>query len=73
MLPEADRKKFACICPDFVAEIKSPSDSVRDLRNKMREWMDNGCRLGWLLDQEDPKCTCIRRPNRTRRHCRWAR
>jgi Uma2 family endonuclease len=52
-LPEADRRKFARICPDFVAEIKSPSDSVRDLRNKMREWMDNGCRLGWLIDPED--------------------
>ncbi len=53
MVPEADRKKFARICPDFVAEIKSPSDSVRDLKNKMREWMENGCRLGWLIDPDD--------------------
>lgn len=52
-LPEVNRKKFARICPDFVAEIKSPSDSVRDLRNKMWEWMENGCRLGWLIDPED--------------------
>ncbi len=53
MVPEADRKKFARICPDFVAEIKSPSDSVRDLKNKMREWLENGCRLGWLIDPDD--------------------
>lgn len=52
-IPEANRKKFARICPDFVAEIKSPSDSVRDLKNKMREWLENGCRLGWLIDPED--------------------
>jgi Uma2 family endonuclease len=52
-IPEANRKKFARICPDFVAEIKSPSDSVRDLENKMREWLENGCRLGWLIDPED--------------------
>ncbi|MBD0260925.1 MAG: Uma2 family endonuclease [Cytophagales bacterium] len=52
-VPEADRKKFARICPDFVAEIKSPSDSVRALQEKMREWLENGCRLGWLIDPED--------------------
>lgn len=51
-VPEADRKKFAHICPDFVAEIKSPSDSVQDLQKKMREWMANGCRLGWLIDPD---------------------
>ncbi len=51
-IPEANRKKFARTCPDFVAEIKSPSDSVRDLKNKMREWVENGCRLGWLIDME---------------------
>lgn len=51
-VPEADRKKFAHICPDFVAEIKSPSDSVRDLQQKMQEWMANGCRLGWLIDPD---------------------
>jgi Uma2 family endonuclease len=52
MVPDTDRKKFARICPDFVAEIKSPSDSVQALRNKMREWVENGCRLGWLIDLE---------------------
>ncbi len=52
-VPEANRKKFARICPDFVAKIKPPSDSVRDLKNKMRAWMENGCRLGWLIDPDD--------------------
>ncbi len=58
LVPEIDRKRFAHICPDFVAEIKSPSDSIKDLRvkdlwEKMREWMENGCRLGWLINPED--------------------
>lgn len=52
-VPESDRKRFAHICPDFVAEIKSPSDSIKDLREKMREWLENGCRLGWLINPED--------------------
>jgi Uma2 family endonuclease len=52
-VPEADRKKFVRICPDFVAEIKSPSDSLKDLHKKMQEWMENGCRLGWLLDPDE--------------------
>lgn len=49
-LPANDRKKFAHICPDFVAEIQSPSDSHTELRGKMAEWIGNGCRLGWLIN-----------------------
>jgi Uma2 family endonuclease len=60
--PEA-RKKFAPICPDFVAEITSPSDELDTAREKMREYIDQGARLGWLLD---PKSTLaeIYRPGR---------
>lgn len=49
-LSAADRKKFAHVCPDFVAEIQSPSDSHTELQGKMAEWIGNGCRLGWLID-----------------------
>ncbi|MEM7039941.1 MAG: Uma2 family endonuclease [Bacteroidota bacterium] len=47
-----DRKKFAPICPEFVVEIKSPSDDMRTLRGKMKRWMLNGTRLGWLINPE---------------------
>ena len=49
-IPADARKKFAPICPDFVAEIRSPSDSVAELRRKMVEYREQGVRLGWLLD-----------------------
>ncbi len=52
-VPKADRKRFAHICPDFVAEIKSPSDSWTELQTKMHQWMENGCQLGWLIDPEE--------------------
>ena len=49
-LSPGDRKKFAPICPDFVVELMSPSDTREETRDKMREWIDQGARLGWLLD-----------------------
>lgn len=49
-LGSEERKKFLPLCPDFVVELRSPSDRLADLQKKMQEWMDNGCRLGWLLD-----------------------
>jgi Uma2 family endonuclease len=45
-----DRKKFPPLCPDFVIEILSESDSLLYLQEKMEEWMKNGCKLAWLLD-----------------------
>jgi Uma2 family endonuclease len=44
-----DRKKFIPLCPDFVVELVSESDDLEDTRKKMREYLDNGLRLGWLL------------------------
>ncbi|MFN4146948.1 MAG: Uma2 family endonuclease [Runella sp.] len=49
-VPHQLRKKFAPICPDFVAEIISESDTWTEHEDKMREYMANGCRLGWLLN-----------------------
>ena len=43
---------FPHLCPDFIVELKSKSDSIEDLKIKMNEWMDNGCRLGWLIDAD---------------------
>jgi Uma2 family endonuclease len=54
-LTEKQRKTFAPICPDFVAEIRSPSDSIVGLKEKMEEYLANGARLGWLIDPSDRK------------------
>lgn len=45
-------KKFAPVCPDFVIELKSETDSMATLKKKMREWIQNGCRLAWLIDAD---------------------
>ena len=49
-VPPELRKKFAPICPDFVIEVKSESDTWAEHEEKMCEYINNGCRLGWLLD-----------------------
>jgi len=40
------------LSPDFVVELRSDSDRLATLREKMREWVDNGTRLAWLIDPE---------------------
>src|SRR5690348_4751962 len=46
-LPKSERKRFGHICPDFVIELKSLSDTVSSLQAKMEEYIQNGARLGW--------------------------
>ena len=43
-------REFSPICPDFVVELRSPTDQLTRLKRKMLEYIDNGARLGWLLD-----------------------
>ncbi|MGC1245221.1 MAG: Uma2 family endonuclease [Spirulinaceae cyanobacterium] len=43
---------FANICPDFVIELRSSSDTLKSLQSKMREYIDNGAKLGWLIDPQ---------------------
>ena len=62
LTPE-EQKKFAPICPDFVVEIRSASDTLKDLQEKMQEYIDNGARLGWLLDRKNKRVE-IYRPHR---------
>ena len=60
----ADQKqKFLPLCPDFVAEIRSPSDRLRSVQEKMQEYIDNGAQLGWLIDPSS-RAVCVYRPNR---------
>jgi Uma2 family endonuclease len=51
-LSRAQRQKFLPLCPDFVIELRSPSDSLRSLQAKMEEYIENGAQLGWLLDSQ---------------------
>jgi Uma2 family endonuclease len=44
---------FIPLCPDFVLELRSPTDNLNVLQNKMEEYLDNGARLGWLIDPAD--------------------
>jgi Uma2 family endonuclease len=44
------QEQFSPIAPDFVVELRSENDSLKKLREKMQEYMDNGVRLGWLID-----------------------
>lgn len=53
-LTKSQRKKFAKLVPDFIIEIKSPSDSLKDLKEKMEKiWLANGVQLAWLIDVEN--------------------
>ena len=51
-LTEEEKQKFPPICPDFVVELLSPSDSLKIAQDKMREYIDNGVRLGWLINRK---------------------
>ncbi len=58
------RKGFVPLCPDFVVELRSPSDSLSTLRTKMLEYLENGTQLGWLIDPQYHRVE-IYRPGQT--------
>ena len=51
-LTAEQKQKFLPLCPDFVAELRSPSDRLENIQDKMQEYLENGARLGWLIDPE---------------------
>ncbi|MBD1935502.1 MULTISPECIES: Uma2 family endonuclease [Cyanophyceae] len=59
-LSPEERKSFVPLCPDFVLELRSESDNIKPLRTKMREYMENGARLGWLIDRKNTKVEIYR-------------
>lgn len=59
-LTKVQRVKFAPICPDFVIEVRSLTDRLSDLLEKMQEYLDNGARLGWLIDPIDKRAYMYR-------------
>ena len=52
-LTEEQQEKFPPICPDFVIELRSRTDSLKALQDKMQEYLDSGLRLGWLINPQD--------------------
>lgn len=52
LTPE-QKEKFPPICPDFVVELRSKTDRLSVLQAKMREYADNGTKLGWLINRKD--------------------
>lgn len=50
-----DKKKFPPLTPDFIIEIRSESDALPELKGKMLKWIENGCRLAWLIDPLEQK------------------
>jgi Uma2 family endonuclease len=59
LTPE-QRRKFPPIAPDFVIELRSPTDDLALLRDKMQEYMDAGVRLGWMLNPQDQQVEIYR-------------
>ena len=51
-LSASQRIKFAPIVPDFVVELRSESDTLKDLSDKMQQYINNGVKLGWLIDRK---------------------
>ena len=60
-LTARQKEGFVALCPDFVVELRSPSDDLADVEAKTREYMDNGSELGWLIDHETRSVRVYRR------------
>ena len=61
-VPTETRRKFLPLCPDFVIELRSPTDNLEKLRLKLEEYVANGAALGWLIDPIEKKVH-LYRPN----------
>jgi Uma2 family endonuclease len=66
LTPE-QKQKFLPLCPDFVVEIRSPSDRLSTAQAKMQEYIENGARLGWLIDPAS-RMIYVYRPNQPVEH-----
>lgn len=51
-LSPEERETFPPICPDFIVELRSATDSLKTIQDKMQEYMQNGARLGWLINPQ---------------------
>jgi Uma2 family endonuclease len=63
-LTETEREKFPPICPDFVIELRSKTDRLKPLQEKMQEYLTSGLKLGWLINPQQREVE-IYRPNQS--------
>jgi Uma2 family endonuclease len=59
-LPKDALRGFPPVCPDFVIELRSESDPIQELKNKMADWIANGAQLAWLIDPWERQVTVYR-------------
>ena len=59
LTPE-QQDSFIPLCPDFVVELRSKNDTLKDLRGKMEEYRENGAKLGWLIDPKHKRVEIYR-------------
>lgn len=64
----SEKESFPYLAPDFIIELKSKTDSLKDLQLKMQKWIDNGVRLGWLVSTEE-QLTYIYKPGEELKTC----
>jgi Uma2 family endonuclease len=57
---DPDPAKFLPLAPDFVVELRSESDTLKPLQTKMQEYIENGVRLGWLIDPKNQRVEIYR-------------
>ena len=60
LLPKSASDSYWHLCPDFVIEVRSGSDRLRPLQRKMREYIEQGAKLAWLIDAEKRTVTIYR-------------
>lgn len=56
----ADKRKFAPLVPDFIMELRSPSDRLEPIQEKISEFIEYGCKLAWLIDPHSRLTTVYR-------------
>jgi len=59
-LTKEEKRTFAPVCPEFIAEVRSTTDRLKKLQAKMQEWTENGTQLAWLIDPETEKAWIYR-------------
>lgn len=60
LTPSQQKEEFSPLVPDFVVELRSSSDTMKKLRDKMQEYIANGVRLGWLIDSQNQRVEIYR-------------
>ncbi len=64
-LSTSQQQKFLPLAPDFVIELLSPTDTLKDTQEKMQEYIENGTKLGWLINPKKRQIEVYRQEKET--------